>query len=339
MKKRLAIGLLAASVVLSGAALAQDTAPPPTQSEPAAQTIASGPALSVPLRRDGGSRNALSALPRIAIVGYNLGAFVHTRVTATSGGSLLGNSLGARARMDFTLVGVDRAALERIATAAHADLVAQMQAAGIEVVPATEVFANGQHARFLADGGAYEGTLPGTENEMLVVGPAGVGAVTASGIARSGGGSNAAIPIASSVNAILIYPNLAIDFVQTSGSGRRVLGNRANVEGQPNIGVNPLSVVQVHYSRGRFLDGWTTLNMTESVWADEEFATVEQISESNNDIAAGVSAILGAGMRSGRRSGYQVTADAARYEQLAMRAAIGFNTAIVQQVLAARAGR
>lgn len=345
MKIRVSLIAAAAILALAPTALAQDGAPAPQVVETTAVEVAApapaaitAPPLAVELRRDGGSRTALTSMPRIALVGYNFGAFVHSRVTASSGGSLIGPSMGARARMDFNLVGVDRPLLERIATAAHADLVAQMQAAGIEVVPATEVFADGQHARFLAEGGAYEAEPPGTENDVLVVGPEGVGAVTLNGMARTSIAGNAPAAIAASTNAILLYPNLAIDFVQTGGSGRRALGHRANVEGDPNIGVNPISVVQVHYSRGRFLDGWTTLNMREGVWANEEFATVSQTSESNNNAAVVVSAILGAGMQSARRSGYDVVADPVAYEALALRAARGFNAAIVQQVLAARGG-
>ncbi|MEZ5958971.1 MAG: hypothetical protein R3C30_00900 [Hyphomonadaceae bacterium] len=351
MRSRLSLLVAATLLALSPTALAQDGAPPPQAessdeagvAEAAADEPTAAPAaiaaapLPVELRRDGGQRTALTGLPRIALVGYNFGAFVHSRVSASSGGSLFGGGMGARARMDFNLVGVDRATLERIATSAHADLVAQMQAAGIEVVPATEVFANGQHARFLADGGAYEAEPPGTENDLVVVGPEGVGAVTLNGMARTSIAGNAPVAIAQSTNAILLYPNLALDFVQTGGSGRRALGNRANVEGEPNVGVNPISVVQVHYSRGRFLDGWTTLNMREGVWADEEFASVAQTSENNNNASVVISAILGAGMQSSRRSGYDVVADPVAYEALALRAARGFNAAIVRQVLAARA--
>ncbi len=342
--RSLAFPLAALAVLFAYPALAQDesvsaleTAAVETAVPSSAPTEAVGPAFPVSLRRDGGSRNALTEQPRIALFGYNLAAFTSSRVTASSGGSLFGGGMGARARMDFNLVGIDRALLERVATAAHDNLVAQLQAAGYEVVPAQQIFANGEGSRFLAEGGAYEAEAPGTENDFVVVGPAGVGAVAHHGIARTSFAGNAPAPISAQHSAILLYPNLALDFVQTGGSGRRALGNRANVSGEARFGVNPISVVQAQFSRtGRFIDGWTTLNMRDGVSVDDEFATVGQTSESNNNAAVIVSAILGAGMQSARRSGYDVVADPAAYEALAMRAARGFNAAIVAQVREAR---
>ena len=124
------LGALAILAIAVGSpSYAQDTEAPAVQEAAAVETPAAieasappaGPPFAVEMRRTRGNANMLSAMPRIALMGYNIGAFTYARVTASSGGSLFGNSMGARARMDFVLEGIDRARLERIATLAHDD--------------------------------------------------------------------------------------------------------------------------------------------------------------------------------------------------------------------------
>ncbi|MGE0595162.1 MAG: hypothetical protein AB7P07_02250 [Hyphomonadaceae bacterium] len=354
--KYMSVAAFSASLLIASVAAAQEaeTAPapapapaaeapaPPAEAQAAsASAVQIGPPLPVEMRRTRGGANVLAAMPRIALAGYNIGAFMTTRVSARSGGSLLGNSMGARARMDFSLVGVDQTLLQRIADAAHADLVAQLEAAGYEVSGAREVFADGRGANMLAGGGTYEGEEPGTQSEMLVAGPSGVGAVAYQGVGRlavGGGGGMGAI--SHGLNAILVFPNLALDFAETSGSGNRSFGNRANVEGEARFGIDPMSKAEVFFSRsGRgFFDGWGTLQVTEATTVADEFASTEQTSQRSNTGMGVASAILGAGMQHSRRSGYEVTADPAAYEALALRAARGFNAALVAQIRAARGG-
>ncbi len=345
------LGALAILAIAVGSpSYAQDTEAPAVQEAAAAvETPAAieasappaGPPFAVEMRRTRGNANVLSAMPRIALMGYNIGAFTYARVTASSGGSLFGNSMGARARMDFVLEGIDRARLERIATLAHDDLVSQLRAAGYEVSAAPEVFANGRGANFLADGGVFEGEEPGTQSELAVVGPEGVGAVGYQGVGRLavGGGSGMGA-ISHELNAILLFPNLALDFVETSGSGNRSFGNRANVEGGARFSVDPMSKVEVFFSRsGRgFFDGWATLQVPSASAVDDEFASMVQTGASNNNAIAAISGILGAPMQSARRSAHTVSADPDKYEELALRAARGFNAAIVAQIRSARGG-
>ncbi|MEZ5956052.1 MAG: hypothetical protein R3C27_02400 [Hyphomonadaceae bacterium] len=341
--RHMILGACAAlAMSLSAPALAQEAGTTEAASATVAtETAIAGPAFDVDIRRTRGNANVLNAMPRIALVGYNVGAFTYARITASSGGSLFGGSMGARARMEFVLEGVDRARLERIATAAHDDLVTQLRAAGYEVSTAPEVFANGRGSGFLAAGGVFQGEEPGTQSELSVVGPEGVGAVSYQGVGRLAvGGGRGMGELSHELNAILLFPNLALDFVETSGSGNRSFGNHANVQGGARFAVDPMSKVEIFYSRsGRgFFDGWATLQVHAPSSVDDEFASVAQTSSSNNNAMAAISGILGAPMQAGRRSAHSVTADPDKYEELALRAARGFNAAIVAQVRASRGG-
>ena len=328
MRKLVSAAILA--LALGGAsAYAQDEAA-------SAAAAASAAPLPVELKRSGGRASALAGRPRIAIAGYNIAAFTHATARASSGGGFSG--FGARVRMDMALAGVDMALVQRVADAAHADLVAQLQAAGYDVATAQEVLAAEGGAEALDPVESYEGE-DALGHDMVVVGPTGVGATKFHGLGQRTFNGNRPATASNALDAVMLYPNLALNFAAAEGSGNRMFGNRANVEGGPAFSVAQNSVVQVAFSReGRFTDGWTTLMMEEPVFAEEEFATMEQMDSSNNNAAVVVSAILGAGMQRSQRNTYQVIADPAAYEALALRAARGFNAAIVAQVRAARGG-
>src|SRR5688572_29989491 len=68
---------------------------------------------------------------KVAVPAYHV-VFI-TQQEGTAAGSM-----EARARLNTRLVGVDEATMRRLANEAHADLVAQLQAAGIEVIPADQ---------------------------------------------------------------------------------------------------------------------------------------------------------------------------------------------------------
>ncbi|MEJ0059298.1 MAG: hypothetical protein WDM79_06925 [Terricaulis sp.] len=68
---------------------------------------------------------------KVAVPAYHV-VFI-TQQEGTAAGSM-----EARARLNTRLVGVDEATMRRLANEAHADFVAQLQGAGIEVVPAEQ---------------------------------------------------------------------------------------------------------------------------------------------------------------------------------------------------------
>ncbi len=327
--------LSAAAIVLAALAapaIAQEAAPIAADAIQPAAGITVPPA-PMTLERSGGRASALAGRTRIALAGYNIGAYTNVSTQASSGGGFTG--FGARTRMDLALAGIEPALLQRIADAAHADLVAQLQAAGYDVVTAQDVLAapGGQEALDPVE--SYEGEDP-LGNDMLVIGPTGVGAAQFHGVGRRMiGNGNRPATASNALDAVMLYPNLSLNFAYTAGSGNRMFSNRASVEAGP--GFSASSIVQVVFSReGRFADGWTTLLMDEPLAIEGEFASMEEVDSSNNNVAVALSAVLGAGLQRSQRDTYLVTADPAAYETLALSAARGFNAAIVAQVQAAR---
>lgn len=301
-----------------------------------AQEAIAAPGLNVQMRRTRGGANVFAGRPKVALGAYNVAPFITTRVSASSGGLI---TAGARVRMDYELAGVTPEMMVRVADAAHADLVAQLTAAGFEVIPANEVAQNANVGPLRSSEPTFEGEEPGTGSKLMAFGPTGVGAVSAWGVGRMGfANMNGLARLSHELDAVILLPNLVLDFTETSGSGRNNWRERASAQGQARFSVDPLSKAEAFFSRaGRFADGWGTLQVTAPAWSDAPFATVEQITESNNNLAVALSAVLGAGMQSSRREGYVVNADPAAYEALALQAARGFNAALVEQIRQARA--
>jgi len=138
------------------------------------------------------------------------------------------------------------------------------------------------------------------------------------------------------LDAIVVYPNLAIDFAWTSGGGQTMLNRNISVDAGARFALDQMSTFVALYSKdGRFVDDSATFGIEEDLGVDDSFATVVAEGSSDNSGSVGLSKALGFGMGSKKGSKYIVDADPERYEALAMNAARGFNTALVERIKAA----
>jgi hypothetical protein len=318
----------------------------PGETAPAAETAdlseaapISEDALAVPLKKAKGKASAFAAKPRIAIAGYNIAAIVKSRAVATTKGGFTRSS--ASASMTMLLAGVDDALLQSVADEAYADLISRFAAAGIDAVPANELMAAEDAAKILPGEARYDGDLKrgNGDGKIRVAGPRATGVSSYNALGRTTFNGNIAAKPSNALDAVLLFPNLSLGFAWTGGSGNAMFARRASAEGGAFFHVDTASKVEVVYSKsGRFVDGWATYAIKDQVGADAAFAVVDKTGSSNNALAVGLSSALGANMGARSKSEYTVTADPERYKALALKAARGFNAALVAEVVAARGG-
>lgn len=326
-----------------GAGAVATVAPKDVEAAPESVTLAnaepiSGEAIFAPVKRVRGKASSLTAKPRIAVAGYNIAAIVQSRAVASTSGGFTRNS--ARTSMTMRLAGVDDALLQEIADAAYADLVTQFAAAGIDIVPLSEISAAEGAAKLFAGEPAFNGDLKrgNGDGKVRVAGVSATGATSYSALGRTTFNGNAIAKPSGALDAIMVFPNLCLGFAETSGSGNRMFASKAHVEGEAEFMIDEASKAEIAYSSGRFLDGWATLQLKENVSAPEQFATVAKTGSRNNALAVGLSSALGSNMGSSSSSEYTVTADPERYRALALKAAKGFNASLVAEFKAARNG-
>lgn len=286
--------------------------------------------LAVSLKAVSGKVGLFSARPKIAIGGYNIGAYLTDKVTSrTYAGD------GAKVSMNLQLEGVDAAMLTRIADAGHADLIAKLRAAGIDVIDAPSFFQSPEAQEIKRSAEPVEG---GTPKKILLVGPKGVGAaLTPYSLITKGFNANIGDQASSALDAIVIYPNVALDFAWTSGSGSSMFNRKVNVEGGMRFALDQTSNCWGVYSKdGRFVDGSIMLTPEEDIGVDDAFATLGQAESRDNGLAVGLSHALKLGMGSNTGDSYIVAADKGRYELLAMNAVKGFNQELVRNIKIAK---
>jgi hypothetical protein len=296
-----------------------------------AQTFISNTPFQVKLKGEGQARTVTSKT-KVAIAGYNIASFTEAKVTARSNG-LLGGS-GARATMAFSQTGITPEIISEIATAGYEDLVAQMEAAGLQVVPMDTVKS---HPNSGSGGiGTYDRQGSFFGNDFILRGPRNLGGTGYFALGAGFYNANSFAKVSSDNDAILVFNNLTLNFVDLQSSGNQMLSNRASVGGTPKFILEPYALSSVTYSRdGRYMDGAYNFRL-ERLVIDEPFASMENVRNTNNNLGVLVSAAMGVGMASTSRRDNVVAVDPERFKALALSAARGYNTALVEKLTAMR---
>lgn len=171
----------------------------------------------------------LKGLP-IGIAAYQLTVYTQHQATAVA-------NIEARSRLTTTLVGLDEALLRRLADAGHADLKAQLAAAGIALAPADETrgalaaagaaFAPGNIDIKDIRGGITIGksvkkayAAVGAAEAPMIAGVADPTATGVGGILARFGSGNKIGNAAKAMKTILIAPALVIDFAKSDAGSR-----------------------------------------------------------------------------------------------------------------------
>ena len=295
-------------------------------------------AMSVPMIKSDGKTKIMSYQPKIALVGYNVGAFTTAKATGKASGDLLGYSQGSRTTINFVSAGITPELVQRVASAAHDDLVTKLMAAGFDVVPATDVAATPSAAKLKFDAPSYETTLTTDlgKKSVLVAGPKGVGTQKHIGIGKASLGGNAIVKPSKELNAIMVMPNLVLDFAALKTSGG-ALTSKSSASGSVRFAIDTQSAMNIQASKGRFVDGWLNYGIKKPVIAEGQFAQLNDIDTRDNGLERGLGRALGMATGSKKTKEVGVSIDPVRYEALAMNAASGWNDAFVAQMVKVKA--
>jgi hypothetical protein len=301
-----------------------------------AQTAIEAPAMSVVLKKDMGNDKPYKLFPnRVMVAGYNLGAY---RSATAIGGArgLLGGGYNAKSKVELTAEGIDEPLLTRIANAGYADLVAQLGQAGFEVVPLEQAMGSPGATKLKFGGASYESTVSVDKGKKraLIVGPQATGVRGNFPIAKMEIGSFGAPALSSELQAMIVLPNVVLDFAQLKGSK---FGNKATSEAELQFAVDPYHTKGrvMASTRSQFAEGDIIYVLADDAESDADFGAIGNSSSKNNGLERGLGAALGMGVVAKSKTEATVQIDPKAYEQLALSAVRGWNAALVAQMKAA----
>lgn len=298
----------------------------------------------LPVALQGHATRYLANRPRIVIPGYTL-AFVQGASASAFGGGAGLDTNQRRTQIATRLVGLTDAMAQDLADAAHADLVAQLEAAGFEVIDPAAFQASDQ-MRGLS---RYDGPVGGqgiidsrATKAWVAYGPralpiikghafeTGMGAVAASGaLMRFGRASR-------DLDAIIITPRVLVDYIDMESTGRRTYSGSASVEADLRFGINPVSKVDFVWgnNNGGAMPGWFT---TKGAYTPQPFGILAQTADRSDSIATH-NALVSIGFGSVYRQSlvYDAEVSPKRYAALSRAAVQGFNAALVAEIRKAR---
>lgn len=278
---------------------------------------------------------------RVAVLSYSINFITAQRATASS-------DVMVKSKVSTTLGGVDEATMRRLVNEAHADLVAQLKAAGISVTTDVEI------RQLIADskapllpgnvdrGGGTGGITIGTsvKKEFVAFGAdhapltsiyqtgGKVGGLAAFG--KIGGGTKLNKP-ASALNATVISPSLTIDFADSEAkTGRSITGmKRSSATTEAQFAIRATSPVNMEIPHPLGI-GWPgMMTMMKDVTSATPFALTAGVSSATS--TAGT--YSDPGMAAG---GNVVTVNLPIWTGLVQSAYRSYNAAIVEQIVKAK---
>lgn len=282
--------------------------------------------------------------PRVAVAGYTLAFVQGAQASAYAAGS--GSEWNQRRTQIATrLVGLDDAAARALADEAYADLVAQLEAAGFDVLAPAEVL-NAQALSGLARHGAPvggKGVIDSRATKAWVAyGPQvlppikghafeqGLGVMAAPAATMAFGRASR------DLDAIFIMPRLLIDHIDMDSSGNAVYRGSASVDAELKFAVSPLSRVDFIWGNngGGAMPGWFA---TKGAASPQPFGILAETADRSDSVALH-NALVSVGFNSVYRQSlvYDAEVSPRRFSALTRSAFRGFNAALVSEIRRAR---
>lgn len=301
-------------------------------------TSISGPAADVDLK-SWNTRKIWSKKPNVAIVGYNVGAYLTAKETASTQGGFGSGVMGARSTLEYRSTNISPALIARIADLAYADLQSQFRAAGANVIAPDRIRMHPSAEKLGVGREPFEAKVKDGRAKKLiaVTGPSDFGGTRFASLGKTTFNFNQPAGLANDLNAVLVFPNAALDFVSTSGGGQRYFGRKARVEGTVQFSLDAASVTSVMYSiSGRYADLSGNLTMSNDTVVDGSFARVEEWNDKLNGLVIGLSKTWGLPYTRAGKKVMGVTVEEDRYVDLALQVIKGYNAAIVADYVASQ---
>ena len=295
--------------------------------------------MSVTIKKMSGKTKILGMQPKIALVGYNVGGYTTATATGKASGDLLGYSQGSRTTITMNASGITPEILQRVSDSAHDDLVAKLTQAGFQVVTAQQVKATPSSGNLKFGEQTYQTTLTTDlgKKTVIVAGPTGVGTQKHVAIGKGALSGNAIIKPSKELGAIMLMPNLVLDFAALKAKGG-AMTTRSSASGNVRFAIDTASQMNFQASKGRFLDGWLNYGIKNPVISDANFAVLSENKgkSKSNTFERGLGAALGMATGAKKTKAVDVAVDPLRYEALAMSAAAGWNDAFVAELVKAK---
>ncbi len=289
----------------------------------------------------------LGAKPRVAIPSYSIAFFRTGEVRASAGGFGSAN-VQRSSKIETYLSGIDDAALTALADEAYQDLVSRLAAAGIEMVPADQLMATPEFQKLkrLDKVTGAKGKIDGrAEKGWTIHGGGPVGASSGmsfnptpmAGFAMIGA-NNALFKVGKAVDAVMIAPQLGIDYSDMESSGSKIWGGSASVSTETRFAINMRSKVTTAYGIGP-AGNIGDLHLEEAIGTAEPFAVLQHTKDGSDSAALSTAfALMGLSNMYAQRNTYAVQVAPERYKALVRAAYAGFNQAIVDEIKKARGG-
>jgi hypothetical protein len=275
---------------------------------------------------------------RVAVPGYRVIFTTRSKVTARAedwlGGVGGGSSSGAKASMEVVLGNVDFATLQAVADAAYANLIADMKASGMEVVPLETITASASFQKMKMTGSTAE--KPYTKRsrdrntDYLVVSPTAIplwftnwdGDVSDQGMSQTN--IRAIMAMSKELDALMVYPLVHVDFASLGGSGGK-FARRASVTAKAAIYANP--AYTLFYIANE--KGGAFARMTDGIGVEGDPGEFVKADQASNEAFIGTMQKIGIDfgpVRSKKNMVLQANRD--NYQSLALEALGGTNMAL-----------
>ena len=242
--------------------------------------------------------NILPRSNRVVIGGFTVTFVTGNEVRIVSHGSALRGTDDAISKTSVTLTGVSDTTLQALTDRAYAMFVAQLQAAGREVVPIEQV------APYWASFRRRASPLTGSENGITyrTFAPKGIPIFNTSGTDSIGNLRNMAQIEAGFAGAIVIFPDIWVDFAQMEASRRSgYRSQQANTSARLAMSVTQVRGPVARATSDRVMgmgvkgdNGF--IAMTQPVVSQADFAVMRETAASDNRATRTMSGLLGVGL-------------------------------------------
>ncbi|MDP2258334.1 MAG: hypothetical protein Q8J89_01280 [Caulobacter sp.] len=292
---------------------------------------------ALPLRLKPWNPKVSTKRPRILVPTYAL-ALVRTGKISAFGGGAGSQMAGRRTTITTALVGVDEDLPEQLAEEAYQDLLSRLTAAGFEVVSPEEIAASPEVGRLQLVGQRTKGV-----NGMSVYGPRSAPLRTGHPYTNTTLSSSRSAMVFSDMSAeldaLVLTPQLALDYQWLEGTGQRTYVGSAQVEAK--VWFNVLSGSGAHFvygqRKGLGSGPYGGFLMDGHHGSAEPFGIMYEVDDRSDSVAlsnAFATAGLGSLYRQSQIYAVEVSPD--RYAALVRAAFQGLNMSIVAELKKAR---
>lgn len=283
---------------------------------------------------------------RVVVPAYRVIFVVQNSASARAGGALdsvgPGFNTGSKSSMTMVLENVTPALMQDITDQAYFDFVNRLKDSGIEMVPYEEL----RQAKAFKELDLTPATLEepyskspwGDARHFIVMSPRPLPLWFGHMDSPIGdknpfnqGNTKKMHALSKELDAVVVIPQVSIDFASLKSSGSSMLTSSSWVEGKPLMRITTgITGLKLLHSKSKIQGDFNLAPMKRDLIIPGEFGHIETISKSSNALLVGSFAL--AGLNAGpvsSKSKKALVADPAAYQAMALKGAEGVNKAFV----------